>query len=662
MIKISVYYEDKLVTEFEQANEKDISVGRAAGCSIQLDEASISRLHAVIRREQGSWILERRASFGAVLLNGNEVENAPLEGGEDIAIGKFNLRVNIESGSREVAPAETDGGVYREDAEGRTRVVEAGLSATFRFEPGTANVAEFVMEKEAAVFGRGSNCDVILTEKKASRKHCEIRRQGLSFFVKDLNSANGLLVNGVAATEQELVPGDVIQIGECQIQFIVENRNYFSQQDQFLPVPSHLRDPMVESPYAAPDLGRVGGLGMESERYSEPAAASGDAAEPPLSSTDYVGRFKRAWSKIPKAQRMRYLTILVLFSLVTAMLGGPDEAPKPKPKAVSGSKLRTYAQLTKAKKKFVDENYGSLLKAQEQKNYEQMLVHTGNILTYVDEFKDTGIYEQMAKKKIEEIAEEKRRAEAEKKQEETRRQVKALEEKGRPIYEKALGDVKFRAELDSLIQEIYTKDPNNRLAQEWKEGIKNRDLKDREEAEAARIQEEKKQAAEAQLAAVRSIFDAGQFVKTLAEADKLAENNWNEGDYRERVEKLKEEARSKLSSIIDPLLREASQQRGEGGDLVKANQLYSEVLKVDASNRDALSGKSAIKEILHSRAKRFYAEAILAESVSDLPEAKDKFEKCLRTAPENDSYQKRCRNKLSRFEYFNNSGGSGPSF
>lgn len=660
MIKISVYYEDKLVTEFEQADEKDVSVGRAAGCAIQLDEASISRLHAVIRYDQGSWVLERRASFGAVLLNGNEVENAPLEGGEEISIGKFNLRINLE---QEVVsqsePSRTgDSGLYQEDDSGRTRVVEAGISATFRFEPGTANVSDFVLDKDVAVFGRGSNCDVVLTEKKASRKHCEVRRQGLSFFVKDLNSSNGVLVNGVQISEQELVPGDVIQIGECQIQFIVENKQYFSQQDQFMPVPSHLSQQMQELPqYNAPDLGQVHGLGMDPVFGASPDSAPGIPTEPPLSPTDYIGRAKRAWSKIPRPQRMRYLSILVVFALVTALLGGPDEAPKEPVRPVGGSKTRTYEQLTPQKKKFVRDHYGQLITAQEKKDFTKMLEHTGHILTYVDEYKDTLTYERLAKKRLEEIEEERRRAEAERRQEEIRQAVKALEEKGKPIYEKALNEQRFRVELDSVIQEIYSKDPNNRLAQEWKEGIRSKDQKDRDEAEAARIFEEKKAAAEEQLAAVRRTYESEKYVQALAEAEKLADVDWSEGDYRERIDALKEEIRSKLSSIIDPRLREANSQRGEGGDLVKANQLYGEVLKVDPNNREAVNGMSAIKEVLHLRAKRFYAEAILAESVSDLPEAKDKFEKCFRTAPETDSYKRRCRNKLARFEYFNSNAG-----
>ncbi len=658
MIKISVFYEDRSVTEFQQDDTKDISIGRAAGCSVQLDEASISRLHALITHKNGQWNLVRKASFGAVLLNGQEIENAPLEGGEEITIGKFSLRLNLGEEQPVAAGGGTATGaeVYQEDGDGRTQFVSAGVKALLRFEPGTANVAEFNLEKPVSVFGRGSNCDVILTDKKASRKHFEIRKQGLSFFLKDLDSANGLTLNGSSAKEAELVPGDVIQIGESKIEFVVENAAYFSQQDQFMPVPAHLQQPAtIEEAHLPSTNESFGGGGFGTPGIDSSVAPSGIPDEPQISSTDFIGRAKHAWSKIPKAQRMRYLTILVVFALITALLGGPDEQKKPAPKRPKGSTARTYEQLTVEKKKFVRENYAELLKSQEKKDYTKMLDFTRNILTYVDDYKDTKTYENMAKKRIEEIEEEKRRAEAERKQEETRKAVKALEEKGKELYEKALGEKKYRPELEALIQEIYTKDPNNRLAQEWKNGIKQKDQSDREAEEMARKREEEKQRAEDQLAAVRATFDAAKYKQALKEADALSANGWTEKDYLDRIETLKGEIRNKLSSILDPLLREAALQRQEGGDLVIANQKYSDVLNVDPSNQEALAGKAAIREILHLRAKRFYAEAIIAESVNDLVEAKEKFERCLKTAPEEDMYKKRCRGKLARFDYFNNS-------
>jgi hypothetical protein len=529
-------------------------------------------------------------------------------------------------------------------------------------------VAEFLMEGDVAVFGRGSNCDVVLTEKKASRKHFEVRKQGLSFFVKDLNSVNGLLVNGQKVAEAELVPGDVIEVGASKVQFIVENKDYFSQQDNFMAVPAHLQGGMgggggqfpspidlVQSPAygydpnAGADQFGMGGM---------PGGAPAPSAEPQIAPTDILGKLKYKWSRIPKAQRMRYLTIVVIGLAVMAFLGEPDK-PKPKKTAASkaGASSRGYEQLTPARKKFVRETYAQLLSAQEKKDYTKMQDTARQILTYVDNYKDTKQYEIMATKKLEEIEEERRRKENDALMEARRKEVKALEEKGAPVYEKALNDPKFRTELDSIIQEIYMKDPSNRLAQEWKDGIKRKDQQDREDAAEAAQKEERRQKAEDELAAVQAIFKGDQYIKALAEANKLNENGWTEKDYLDRVEALKSEIKAKLSSVIDPLLREASNQRQEGGDLVKANEKYNEVLKVDSTNKEALNGKAAIKEILHTRAKRFYAEAILADSISDLTEAKDKFEKCLRTAPDDDIYKKRCRTKLNRFDYFNGNAG-----
>ncbi|MGZ3717012.1 MAG: FHA domain-containing protein, partial [Bdellovibrionota bacterium] len=369
MIRIHVYNADNLVTEFESKEDKEISLGRAPGCSITLDDPTISRLHAVIFPLNGGWVLQRKANFGAVLLNGQEVENAPLDGGEELKIGPFSLRVEIDvpqptsltgskgavSDSKALAiPPDKTGSIENTGGgDGRTKFVSAGVSALFRMEPGSANVDEFLMEKDVALFGRGSNCDVVLTEKKASRKHFEVRRQGLSFFLKDLNSANGTVVNGNAVTEAELVAGDLIQVGESKIQFSIENKDFFAQQDQFLPVPAHLTQP------AHVDMGGLGGdggvpaLGPD----GQPLPASGEEIGPdgtplppkPNSNTDFIGHAKYKWAKIPKAQRMRYLTILVVGCLVMAMLGAPDDEKKPKPpppRNANGTVVRRFEDLT----------------------------------------------------------------------------------------------------------------------------------------------------------------------------------------------------------------------------------------------------------------------------------------------------------------------------
>lgn len=645
MIKLSIYRNDELVKEFEQAENADITVGRAPGCSIQLDEPSVSRLHALIQWNGSSWVVVRKANFGAVLLNEQEIENAPIEGGEELKIGEFSLRINIEAGAEKSrSGSQSISVVNAAEDDGRTRFVSAGVNGLFRMEPGVANLAEFLMEKDLAVFGRGSNCDVVLTEKKASRKHFEIRKQGLSFILKDLNSANGTQVNGSDAKEQELVSGDVISVGEAKIQFSVENRDYFSKQDQFMPVPAHLEQAMV-----AGDAAAQGGV----PDYGAPAEGIPgiDAPKPVEAPKSLVGKVKLWYSSMPKAQRMRVIGLLTVIALVGAIAGSGDDEPKKVKVTTQAGK--TYEKLTAQKKKFVRDNYEQLVNAHEQKDFRKMLDHTRNILTYVDDYKDTKAFEMIAKKGIEAAEEEKRKKELEEKLAAARKEVQALEEKGRALLAKALDDPKFRPELDTLIQEIFLKDPNNRSAPEWRAQIRARDEEEKRKEEEARRKEETKAAAEAAFAAVEAIFKEEKYILALAEAEKLHEQPYKEDGYPEKIEKLKEDIRTKLTTVISPYLRQAETERQEGGDLVKAKEAYLAVLKIDATNKEAKRGLEEIHDRLHMRAKRLYTEAILSDSMSDLVDAKEKYEKCIRVAPdEKDIYRIRCKSKLSRFEAF----------
>lgn len=682
MIKISVYRSENLVTEFESPSGKEISIGRAQGCSIRLEEASVSRLHAVISSQAGQWQLLRKANFGAVLLNGQEVENAPLEGGEEIKIGEFSLRVSIEptSASQPLTRTNTKGlnvtssKSYSTNEggqeDGRTKFVSAGLRAIFRMEPGAANIDEFPMEKDSALFGRGSNCDVVLSEKKASRKHFEVRRQGLSFFLKDLDSANGTLVNGNRVTEIELMAGDLIQVGESRIQISVENKDFFQAQDQFMPVPAHLEQsaPMENAMQFPGDFGggQEAGVAAPAPEGQE-IGPDGTPLPPKPSGTDLIGQFKYNWAKIPKKQRLRYLTILVVFAAVAAMLGNPDEEvkkPAPKVKNANGQIVRRYEDLTPTNQKFVNDNWKDLLSAHERKDFAKMFEYARNILSKVDDYKDTKSYEAIAKRGLDSLEEEKRRHEQEEKQRKIREEVVALQEKGKAIFERALADPKARPELDAIVQDIYAKDPNNSLAAGWKQKIKEKIEEEKHEMEAKAQREELRQKAEDAYTAVENIFKAQKYIQALAEADKLNEVGWSEKEFTDRVASLKEKIRDSLRTVLDPLLMEAKSQRGEGGDLVKARDAYNKVLAVDANNAEARQGLTDIRQILLLRAKRFYSEAILAESISDLQEAKEKYEKCLHTAPDDDNlppnqdYRRRCQRKLVRFEAFTPEGSS----
>ncbi|MDR1086080.1 MAG: sigma 54-interacting transcriptional regulator [Deltaproteobacteria bacterium] len=69
--------------------------------------------------------------------------------------------------------------------------------------------------KEKTVLGRSSDCDLILFDRSASRNHAEISKIDDNYFIVDLNSTNGTLVNDLPITLQtRLKSFDCIKIGQ----------------------------------------------------------------------------------------------------------------------------------------------------------------------------------------------------------------------------------------------------------------------------------------------------------------------------------------------------------------------------------------------------------------------------------------------------------------
>jgi hypothetical protein len=63
------------------------------------------------------------------------------------------------------------------------------------------------------VVGRAPECNLILDSGEASRRHAIFTRSGASLLVRDLQSRNGVFVNGAQVSEQVLQVGDQVRIG-----------------------------------------------------------------------------------------------------------------------------------------------------------------------------------------------------------------------------------------------------------------------------------------------------------------------------------------------------------------------------------------------------------------------------------------------------------------
>jgi pSer/pThr/pTyr-binding forkhead associated (FHA) protein len=86
--------------------------------------------------------------------------------------------------------------------------------ASFLVRSGFYEGLEFPLDRDWVVVGRGRGADVVLAEPTISRAHAALGFDEGGFFVQDLSSTNGTLVNGGRVKRQKLKNGDEIQMGK----------------------------------------------------------------------------------------------------------------------------------------------------------------------------------------------------------------------------------------------------------------------------------------------------------------------------------------------------------------------------------------------------------------------------------------------------------------
>jgi hypothetical protein len=87
-----------------------------------------------------------------------------------------------------------------------------------RFRVKHPNGAEEEVDLEgSAILGRDAACNVVLKDPRCSRRHAAIEDTASGTIVRDLESANGVFVNGRKIAAHALKVGDVIRIGEAQL-------------------------------------------------------------------------------------------------------------------------------------------------------------------------------------------------------------------------------------------------------------------------------------------------------------------------------------------------------------------------------------------------------------------------------------------------------------
>jgi len=68
--------------------------------------------------------------------------------------------------------------------------------------------------KKSLLVGRRESCDIVLRFPNVSAHHCQLTLMGGYWYVRDLQSRNGVKVNSVKVTEKRIDPGDTLAVAK----------------------------------------------------------------------------------------------------------------------------------------------------------------------------------------------------------------------------------------------------------------------------------------------------------------------------------------------------------------------------------------------------------------------------------------------------------------
>src|SRR3954462_5299359 len=80
-----------------------------------------------------------------------------------------------------------------------------------------------LVDKPILLLGRHPECDIQIDSRKISRRHCCIAQVNDYLVVRDLDSTNGIRINGVRVVEGKLRSGDELTVGSHRYRVTWDN-------------------------------------------------------------------------------------------------------------------------------------------------------------------------------------------------------------------------------------------------------------------------------------------------------------------------------------------------------------------------------------------------------------------------------------------------------
>ena len=259
----------------------EVTIGRQEGNTIRLTDRNVSRRHGRLRQvSDGTMVFEEVSARFGTRVNGSSISGqARITPGDVIEIGDYKLALTLQAGAQANAQAASRAptvinpppppvAIHRGSEDGATSMIQlddineilddgdareipATHHARLVILSDNVRQREIRLTRTPTVIGRTDDNTVQIDHRSISRNHAKIVWSDGTYTVRDLDSANGIRVNGDFYKRSDLHSGDELELGHVVLKFFSGGDTTFPAQDDI---------PVAEE--APSNLGRFALIGL----------------------------------------------------------------------------------------------------------------------------------------------------------------------------------------------------------------------------------------------------------------------------------------------------------------------------------------------------------------------------------------------------------------
>ena len=512
---------------------------------------------------------------------------------------------------------------------------EQQLSAYLKISHDDAPRDIFKLEgQEEWIFGRDEEVDIMVDNQNISREHFKINKEEQQYYIKDLKSSNGTILNNKELTPGKKYPlqsGDIIYILDMEIMFEIKNLSLEKELAGLTPPPP---PPSLPAQIAH-------NTGLPPTVFQPPplpAHLPGVIIETPENPPSFIQKNKKR---------------LIIYGavcgvIITALFLSKENTEEPHTPEEHLAQTGELAGLTPKQQQIIKDTYQSAQQLYSQGKFEYCKSEIEKIHEHTDSYQDS--------KKLEiactQAAENQRRQhdleQQKKKAEETEQFIQEVTDKCRQKFD----TFQFKHELVACLNPAIELSPADSRIHSLTEHFDAIEIEKEEEKQRIAKRKQFISSITSKYNYAKSLYKSGKTLKAISAYQNFI-NISNHSELKAKRETAKRELANIKKNFTDNNNRMLGECRNHfsAGQFQKAYYSCEKATKKIPSphNKPAIELMGQARQKLEITMKPIYEEASLNESVGNVSAAQEYWQKILNQDVTAGVYYKRAKEKMSKY-------------